>query len=207
MPPAFSFQFSALQDLGPQGYYGLSAFAGAVSGHWATTVLFISLHSHFIFIMCNWSHIRHPPTENLRCNVKSPLSIFQKSEVLLNSYKGKGSIMLPFFIEGSDNLCATGVVSSTYSTLVILKLWSDNAVTAGSHASPPHTHRITVGSTFSSIRHLKHDTHTHISGETILRFFGKLKHLNLRVLSIIGPENIWKNQQPSCKNYMVSTGL
>ena len=85
-----------------------------------------------------------------------PLSFLQESKALFNSHKDKGSIILPFLIKGSNNLCTAGVVSSTYSALVILQLWANDAVTASSHTLPPDADGITVRPTFSAIGHLNH---------------------------------------------------
>ena len=79
-------------------------------------------------------------------------------KVLFRSVKG-GSLTLPFFIEGSDHLCATGVVSSTDATFVILQLRANDAVTACPHTLPPDTHGIAVWPALCPIGHLNNEKH------------------------------------------------
>lgn len=114
---------------------------------------FTSSPSLLIFIMCHQSPARPPPTDSLWRHM-SPPSTLQQSKASFSPCTSNCCITLPFFIEGTNNLGTTGVVSSTDSTLVILQLWANDAITASPHTLPPDTDGITVRPTFGSIGHL-----------------------------------------------------
>lgn len=83
-----------------------------------------------------------------------PLFRSCKSKAWFDCCQGNHSITLPFFIESSNHLCATGVVSPTHGTLVVLQLRADDAVTASAHTLAPDADGVTVGPALSPIRHL-----------------------------------------------------
>ena len=117
-------------------------------------------------------------------------------KVLFRSVKG-GSLTLPFFIEGSNHLCATGVVSSTDATLVILQLRANDAITACPHTLPPDTHGIAIWPAFCSIGHLN-KRNTLAVGNTGSAYVISLikSSFNLGLLSLIGIDFISETKQP-----------
>lgn len=194
---AFSFSFHTARP-GPQGHRSSPASRGTVSFHLGQIfhLLFIPSHIHNVL----WSPAS-PAADSSWCNMSPPLSILQESKASFNSHTGNCSITLPFFVEGSNNLYATGVISSTHCTLVILQLWANDAITAGPHTFAPDADRITVRPTFRSIGHL-HVRNMLAVGSTCayyLGFFGKRPHSNLWVLSLIGIDSILRNKQRTKK--------